>query len=73
MRLKRAAIDGRSRGQGERFLAVLKEYTKAKDVTRARMYLETMEEVLPGVSKYIVSSEGGDNLLKFLPIGERRP
>jgi membrane protease subunit HflK len=41
-------------GQAERFLAILREYRKAPDITRQRMYLDAMEEILPGVTKLIV-------------------
>jgi membrane protease subunit HflK len=58
----------RAHGDAEKFLAVLKEYEKAKDVTRKRLYLEAMENVLPAVRKYIIDSEAGDGLLKFLPL-----
>jgi len=55
-------------GQAERFLAVLEEYRKAPDVTRQRLYLEAMEEIMPGVTKFIVDGENGGNLLQFLPL-----
>ncbi|MFB0524981.1 MAG: FtsH protease activity modulator HflK [Phycisphaerae bacterium] len=57
-------------GDAEKFLAVLKEYQKAEDVTRKRLYLETMEKVLPGTKKFIIDSEVGGNLLQFLPLEE---
>jgi hypothetical protein len=37
-------------------------------VTRQRLYLEAMEEILPGITKFIVDSDGGGNLLQFLPL-----
>lgn len=55
-------------GQAERFLTVLEEYRKAPEVTRQRLYLEAMEDVLPGVTKFIVDSDSGGNLLQFLPL-----
>jgi len=39
----------RAQGDADRFLTVLKEYRNAKDVTRKRLYLETMERILPGI------------------------
>lgn len=57
-------------GQANRFLAVLREYRKAPDVTRQRLYLEAMEDILPGVTKFIVDSENGGNLLQLLPLTE---
>jgi len=58
----------RAQGDVEKFLAVLTEYEKAKDVTRKRLYLETMEQVLPKIKKFIIDSESGDGLLKLLPL-----
>ncbi|MFH1486030.1 MAG: FtsH protease activity modulator HflK [Chloroflexota bacterium] len=59
----------RARGDAEKFLKVLEEYRKAKDVTRKRLYLETMERILPGIEKIILASDSG-NLLQFLPLRE---
>jgi len=48
----------RAKGDADKFLAIWKEYNLAKDVTKRRMYLETMNEVLPRIErKYIVDSE----------------
>jgi membrane protease subunit HflK len=58
----------RAEGDVARFLAVLKEYEKAKEVTRKRLYLETMEKILPGIRKFIVDPEAGGNVLQFLPL-----
>lgn len=56
----------RSEGDIAKFNAMLVEYKKAKDVTRKRMYLETMEEILPNIEKYIIPENGGGNLLNLL-------
>ena len=40
-------------GEAERFLAIQSEYEKSKDITRKRLYLEAMEEILPGISKIL--------------------
>jgi len=58
----------RAQGDADRFLAVLKEYEKAKDVTRKRLYLETMEQILPGIRKFVIDPEVGGNVLQFLPL-----
>lgn len=58
----------RAQGDADRFLAVLKEYKNAKDVTRKRLYLETMEKILPGIRKFIIAPEAGENILQFLPL-----
>jgi len=60
----------RARGDAEKFLAILQEYQNAKEVTRKRLYLETMEKVLPGIKKFVIDSEVGGNLLQFLPLEE---
>jgi membrane protease subunit HflK len=46
-------------GDTTRFLAVLKEYQKAPDVTRSRIYLDAMEKILPKVKLYVIDSQGG--------------
>jgi len=60
----------RAQGDAGKFLAILKEYEKAKDVTRERLYLETMEEILPNIKKVIIDSKVGGGLLQFLPLEE---
>lgn len=60
----------RAQGDADRFLAVLAEYRKAKDVTRKRLYIETMEKVLPNIRKFIIDAEAGGNLLQLLPLNE---
>ena len=56
----------RSEGDVAKFRAMLVEYRKARDVTRKRLYLEAMEEILPGVKKYIVPNDKDGNLLNLL-------
>jgi len=56
----------RAEGDVAKFKSILVEYKKAEDVTRKRMYLETMEEILPGIQKYIVPGSEGGNLLNLL-------
>jgi len=58
----------RAEGDAARFLSVLNEYTNAKDVTRKRIYLETMERVLPGIRKFIIDPQVGDSVLQLLPL-----
>ncbi|MGE4373971.1 MAG: FtsH protease activity modulator HflK [Xanthobacter sp.] len=64
-----------ARGQADRFLQIYEEYRNAKDVTRLRMYLETMEQVLGRLDKVIVDSstsrqgEGG-GVLPVLPLND---
>ena len=55
-------------GQAERFKAILFEYEKAPEVPRQRLFLEAMEEILPGVKMYIMSGETGSSVLPLLPL-----
>ncbi|MBF0448965.1 MAG: FtsH protease activity modulator HflK, partial [Magnetococcales bacterium] len=59
----------RAEGDVHRFLAVLKEYKKAKDATETRLYLETMEEILPKINKVVVSPGSTNGVLPYLPLG----
>ena len=58
----------RAEGDASKFLSVLVEYRKAKKVTEKRLYLETMEQILPGIEKVILEEKAG-NLLNILPLG----
>jgi membrane protease subunit HflK len=65
-----------ARGQTARFVQVYDEYRKAPDVTRQRLYLETMERVLGGTDKIILDSGGSaSGVVPYLPLNEltRRP
>ena len=53
----------RATGEAQRFEAVLVEYLQSQDVTRQRLYLEAMEEVLPGIRKFIVSPEATGGII----------
>ncbi len=59
-----------AKGQAARFTQVYDEYRKAPEVTRERMYLETMERVLGGVSKIIIDQNGGQGVVPYLPLGQ---
>ena len=62
----RESIIKRAEGDVAKFKAIVKEYTKAKEVTKERLYLEAMEEILPGIDKYIVPNGEDGNLLNLL-------
>jgi membrane protease subunit HflK len=64
-----------ARGQSARFLKVYDEYAKAKDVTRERIYLETMERILGSSEKVIYDggSGGGQGVVPYLPLNELAP
>ena len=57
-----------ARGDTNRFLAMWEEYQKAQDVTRRRLYLETMKEVLPQIETKFVIDENQKGILQFLPL-----
>jgi membrane protease subunit HflK len=61
-------------GQAQRFLAVYESYKIAPEVTRQRLYLETMEEVMRGTDKVIIDSGpgGGSGVVPYLPLNELR-
>src|SRR5215510_3104712 len=58
----------RAQGEANRFLATLKEYNQAKDVISKRIYIETMEEILPNIEKIIIDGKTGDRVLPYLPL-----
>ena len=57
-------------GQAGRYLKVYEEYKKAPEVTRRRMYLETMERVMGGTDKIILDSKGGQAVVPYLPLDQ---
>ncbi|WP_149140758.1 FtsH protease activity modulator HflK [Gemmobacter caeruleus] len=68
----RARVVNDAQGEASRFLAVYGEYVKAPEVTRQRMYLETMENVLGRMNKVILDgvSEGQGGVVPYLPLNE---
>ncbi|MGY0220005.1 FtsH protease activity modulator HflK [Endozoicomonadaceae bacterium StTr2] len=63
----RETIVAQAQGDADRFTKLLSEYHRAPEVTRERLYLETMEEVLGSTSKVLVDVEGGNNMM-YLPL-----
>jgi membrane protease subunit HflK len=59
----------KAQGEANRFNAVYREYAKAKDVTKKRMYLETMEQIVDGMDKIIMDGKSG-GLMPYMPIKE---
>jgi membrane protease subunit HflK len=58
-------------GQTSRFLKIYEQYKKAPDVTRERMYLETMERVLGGTDKILLDpNSAASGVVPYLPLGE---
>ena len=70
----RAQVVNEAEGEAARFIAVYEEYAKAQDVTRKRLYLETLERVLAGVDKIIIDEGAGgtDGVVPYLPLNELR-
>ena len=62
-----ATIMGNAMGDAQRLERLLKTYEDTKDVTLMRLYLETMEEILPSAQKYVIRNETG-NLINWLPL-----
>lgn len=63
----RARVIAQADGDAQRFRSVLAEYQRAPAVTRDRLYLETMQQVYSNVTKVMVDSRAGSNLL-YLPL-----
>jgi membrane protease subunit HflK len=63
----RSRVIAQAEGDAQRFRSVLAEYQKAPVVTRDRLYLETMQQVYSNVTKVMVDSRSGSNLL-YLPL-----
>ena len=63
----KAAIENEAKGNASRFDQILTEYTRAPEVTRNRLFLETQEQIMSSVSKVIVDQKGSNSLL-YLPL-----
>ena len=73
----RAQVVNNALGEASRFSSVLAEYEKAEDVTRNRLYIETMERVMSQIDKTILDSsviggDGGQGVVPYLPLNELR-
>jgi membrane protease subunit HflK len=60
-----------AQGETRRFLQTLEEYQRAKEITRKRLVLETLEDVLPQIEKFIMEDGTASHLLPVLPLGKR--
>lgn len=63
----RDELVARAEGEADRFIKLMTEYKREPEVTRERLYLETMEQVLGTTSKVLVDVEGGNNMM-YLPL-----
>ncbi|AZL70877.1 MULTISPECIES: FtsH protease activity modulator HflK [Pseudomonas] len=64
----RDEVIARAKGEADRFTKLVAEYRKAPEVTRQRLYLETMQEVYSNSSKVLVATKDGQNNLLYLPL-----
>ncbi|RJG13241.1 FtsH protease activity modulator HflK [Pseudomonas cavernicola] len=64
----RDEVVSRATGEADRFSKLVAEYRKAPDVTRERLYLDTMQELMSNSSKVLVTGEKGQNNLLYLPL-----
>ena len=64
----RDAVISRAQGEADRFTKLVAEYRTAPEVTRERLYLETMQEVMGNTSKVLVTGDKGQNNLLYLPL-----
>ncbi len=64
------SVIARATGDADRFNSVLSAYQSGKDVTKERMYIETMENVLKNAQKIIMDDQGGKGVVPYLPLPE---
>jgi membrane protease subunit HflK len=64
----RDEVVSRAQGEADRFTALVVEYRKAPEVTRERLYLDTMQELMSNTSKVLVTGDKGQNNLLYLPL-----
>jgi membrane protease subunit HflK len=71
----RDQVIAESKGEADRFLKVYEQYKKAPEVTRRRMFIDTMEKVLGDTDKVIVDGKAGTGVVPYLPLSEfgKRP
>ncbi len=67
----RQEVIARATGESDRFSALLAEYKKAPDITRQRLYLDTIEEIYGNSSKVLLDVESGNNMM-YLPLDQLR-
>jgi len=64
----RDEVIARAQGEADRFTKLVTEYRKAPEVTRERLYLDTMQELMSNTSKVLVTGDKGQNNLLYLPL-----
>ena len=70
----KARVINEATGEASRFIAIYNEYVSAKDVTRKRLYIDSMEKVLGDVDKVILdqNSDAGQGVVPYLPLNQLR-
>ncbi|MGB0379383.1 MAG: FtsH protease activity modulator HflK [Luminiphilus sp.] len=68
----RQQVTAQAEGEASRFSQLLEEYAKAPDVTRERLYLDAMQDVMSSTGKVLVDVEGGNNMM-YLPLDKLAP
>jgi membrane protease subunit HflK len=63
----------RAEGDAAKFVSILKEYERAQEVTEQRLYLETLQRVLPKAQKIVISPQLEGGVLPFLPLRDQAP
>jgi len=63
-------VTAEAQGEAARFISVYDEYKKAPDVTRRRIYLDTMRDILAGTNKVILDGKNSSSVLPYLPLPE---
>jgi membrane protease subunit HflK len=66
----RDQVIAEAKGESDRFLKVLEQYKKAPDVTRRRMFIDTMQDVLSNTDKIIIDQKNGPGVVPYLPLSE---
>jgi membrane protease subunit HflK len=69
----REQVVAEAKGQAGRFDQIYEQYKKAPQLTRERIYLETMEHVLAGTSKIIIDEPNGSSVVPYLPLPQLAP
>ena len=64
----RDEVIARAQGEADRFTKLVAEYRKAPEITRERLYIDTMQEVMSNTSKVLVTGDKGQNNLLYLPL-----
>jgi len=66
----KASVVARAEGDAQRFSSILEEYAKAPEITRDRMYIESMEQVLSNSSKLMIDKDSSSGSVMYLPLDQ---